>query len=39
MSSQQCLHAVAQILIAGTNAFQIRGTLLGWNSKSLSEND
>ena len=39
MSSQQCLHGAAQILIAGANTFQKRGTLLNWNLKSLSEND
>jgi len=39
MGFQQCLHAAAQILIAGANAFQIRGTLLNWNLKGLSEND
>jgi len=32
-------HPRAQILIAGANAFQIRGTLLNWNLKGLSEND
>ncbi len=39
MSSQQCLHGAAQILIAGANTLEKRGTLLNWNLKSLSEND
>jgi len=39
MSSQQCLHGAAQILIVGANTFQKRGALWNWNLKSLSEND
>jgi len=39
MSSQQCLNSAAQILIAGANTLEKRGTLLNWNLKSLSEND